>query len=77
LLIPCIVAIEKEFAYETVAAVRQIAINKYNLEFRKNQERETMQIKIKQFENERAEGWMSGLWGGKSEEDKEKDYKGI
>lgn len=35
-----------------------------------------MQRRIKQFENERAEGWMSGLWGGKSDADKEKDNRG-
>ncbi|CAI2359786.1 unnamed protein product [Moneuplotes crassus] len=69
--------IEVDYAYETIAAIRQISINKYNLEFRKEQERESMHLKIKQFENERAEGYLSNFWGGKSEEEKLKDEQEI
>ena len=35
-----------------------------------------MHKKIKAFENERADGYFSGLWGGRSAEQKEKDEKG-
>lgn len=56
--------------------MRQIAINKYNLEYRKKQERENMHRKIKAFEAERASGYFSGLWGGKTNEQKTKDDKG-
>lgn len=69
--------IEREYSYEAIAALRQITINKYNLEFRKKQDRENMLKKIQEFENARAEGYMSGFWGGKSEEQKEKDERDI
>lgn len=63
---------EKDYPYETLAAVRQVAINKYQLEYRKNLERESMHRKIKQFEDSKAEGMFSGYFGGKSEEEKTK-----
>ena len=65
--------IEKNYSYESIAALRQISINKYNLEFRKQQERVSMQQKIQQFENSKAGGYFSGFWGGKSEEQKNQD----
>lgn len=68
---------EKLYAYETIAAIRQVSINKYNLEFRKEQERDNMRLKIKQFEDSKSQGFMSSLWGGKSEEEKLKDEQEI
>jgi len=32
---------------------------------------------IKAFENSKAEGYLSGFWGGKSEQEKEKDEQEI
>ena len=36
-----------------------------------------MQLKIKQFEDSKAEGYLSGIWGGKSEQEKQEDIRAI
>ena len=40
-------------------------------------ERDKMVKLIKEFENSKAEGYLSGFWGGKSEEEKDRDEQEI
>ena len=72
-----LIEIENEYSYETIAAIRQVAIDKHKFDLQKARDKEEKDRKIADFEYSKRDGVMSYIGWGKSDEEAKKDEEEV